>query len=437
MKVSVNDLSPTQKKLQVVIPAEEVQPELDKRYQELAKKARLKGFRPGKIPRNIIKNFYGKSIESEVSSQFIHNSYPQALEQAALKPLAEADIEELNFDDDGTFTYSALVEVGASFALEGYKGMEVSVEPIAVSDAEIDAELQKARENHAELQSLEEDQAAEVGLMTIIDVKPMVGGVVFEKGKADGYLLELGKNTIHPEFDQYLVGHKVGEVVEFDLDYPEQQSAPEIAGKHVHFVVAIKELKRKVLPELNDDFANAAGDFENLDQMRAKIRSDLLEARERKVNADKHQQMIDQLIDRTPFEVSAKVIEHEVNRLVGQLQQQFKAQGVNVDTTAFNSPEVRAGYALQAQRNVRWQLISEGIAEREQITLSAEDQEEIYEQAARMFRVSKEKVKSDYARSQLVEQLKAGKLQEKIFAVLDEHAVVTEKQAQPSATSKE
>jgi len=140
MKVSVSDLSPTQKKLQVVVPAEQVQPELDKRYLELAKKVRLKGFRPGKIPRGIIKNYYGKSIESEVSSQFVHSSYPQALEESSLKPLAEAEIEELSFADDGTFTYSALVEVCAPFVIEGYKGLEVSAEPIVVTDAEIDAE---------------------------------------------------------------------------------------------------------------------------------------------------------------------------------------------------------------------------------------------------------------------------------------------------------
>jgi len=437
MKVSVSDLSPTQKKLQVVVPAEQVQPELDKRYLELAKKVRLKGFRPGKIPRGIIKNYYGKSIESEVSSQFVHSSYPQALEESSLKPLAEAEIEELSFADDGTFTYSALVEVCAPFVIEGYKGLEVSAEPIVVTDAEIDAELERTRESHAELRNIEEDQAAAAGLMAIIDVKPTVDGVVFAKGKADGYLLELGKNNIHPEFDQHLMGHKVGETVEFDLDYPEQQGAPEIAGKRVHFAVAMKELKRKVLPELNDDFAKETGDFENLDQLRAKVRSDLLEAREHKVKADIHQQMIDQLVERTEFGISPKVIEQEVSRLVAQLQQQFKTQGLNVDTAGFNSPEVRSGYAQQAQRNVRWQLISEGIAEREQIALSAEEQEDIFEQSARMFRVSKEKVKSDYARSQLVEQLQAGKLQEKIFALLDEHAVITEKQPQTSAAGKE
>jgi len=297
--------------------------------------------------------------------------------------------------------------------------------------------LERTRESHAELRNIEEDQAAAAGLMAIIDVKPTVDGVVFAKGKADGYLLELGKNNIHPEFDQRLMGHKVGETVEFDLDYPEQQGAPEIAGKRVHFAVAMKELKRKVLPELNDDFAKETGDFENLDQLRAKVRSDLLEAREHKVKADIHQQMIDQLVERTEFGISPKVIEQEVSRLVAQLQQQFKAQGLNVDTAGFNSPEVRSGYAQQAQRNVRWQLISEGIAEREQIALSAEEQEDIFEQSARMFRVSKEKVKSDYARSQLVEQLQAGKLQEKIFALLDEHAVITEKQPQTSAAGKE
>lgn len=437
MKVSVSDLSPTQKKLQVEIAANRVKKELDKRYRELAKSVRLKGFRPGKVPRTILQSYYGKSVEGEVSNQFIQESFRDALKEVEVKPLAEADVDEMEFKKDGTFSYSAMLEVAPPFDLEEYKGIEVTADPIAVTDQQIDAELAKARENHAELQTIEQDQAVEQGLTAVVDLMPTVDGEVFDKGKADDYMLEIGKNSLHPEFDQHLVGRKIGETATFELDYPEEATNTAVAGKRVHFAVTIKELKRKVLPDLDDDFAKEAGDHETLDDLRAKIREDLLQAREKQVQADIHQQMIEKLIDAAPFELSSKAVDREVDRLVGQFQQQFQAQGIQVDTAAFDTPEVRAEYRPQAEKNIRWQLISERIAELEDIELSAQEQEQIFEQAARMFRVPKEKVESDYADSQLVEQLKAGKLQDKIFQRLDEHAVVTEKSPEQPSTSEE
>ena len=184
MNVSVVDLSANQKKLQVQIPALRVQEELDKKYRDLAKTIRIKGFRPGKVPRNIIKSYYGKTIENELSSQFIQESYQDALRESSLKPLVEADVSEMRFEDDGAFTYTALVDVSPPFELEEYKGLAIHRPAIEVGEEQLEAELERIRQQHAQLRSIESPRPIAEGDVLLVDITPTVDGSVFEKGKS-------------------------------------------------------------------------------------------------------------------------------------------------------------------------------------------------------------------------------------------------------------
>ncbi len=426
MNVSVVDVSTNQKKLQVEIPANKVQEELDSRYRELAKQARLKGFRPGKIPRSILKSYYGKSIENEVSNQFIHDTFAQALSEADLKPLAEADVDEMRFEDNGSFTYTATVDVSPPFELQGYKELEIHKPPVEVTDEQLQAELERLREQHGELRTLESEQPVREGDVVVIDFTPWADGAIFEKGKTTDYMLEVGKKSLHPDFDPQLMGHHVGESFSFEVDYPEDASTAEIAGKRVRFDVTIKELKEKVLPELNDEFAQKLGDYTTLDELKDETRKRLARQQEQKASAEIRQQIIDQLVGKVDIELSNKVIEREIDQLIGMLQHQFDSQGLKMDAGRLNTPAIRAEYRPQAEKNVRWRLIAQRLAELEGIQLTDAELEEIYQDIARLLRTTADKVKVEYATSAVVEQSKENKLQEKVFNFLENEIIRTE-----------
>jgi len=230
MNVSVVDLSVNQKKLQVQIPALRVQEELDKKYRELAKSIRIKGFRPGKVPRNIIKSYYGKTVESELSSQFIQETFQDALSEAKVKPLVEADVSEARFEDNGAFTYIALVDVSPPFELEEYRGLALHRPSVEINETWVEGGTGTNPATAHATSYLETERPIAEGDVVLVDLVPTVEGTVFEKGKANDFMVEVGKQSIHPELDQHLIGHHAGESVACELDYPEDtpcRSLPE------------------------------------------------------------------------------------------------------------------------------------------------------------------------------------------------------------------
>jgi trigger factor len=422
MKVSVVELSPSKKKLQVEVPAQQVQAELDKRYKELAKSARIKGFRPGKVPRHVLKSYYGKSVESEVSNHFVQETYPEALKESNLKPLVEGDVDEITFADSGAFVYEATVEVAPVFEVQGYKGLEVKKPVIAVSDQQIQKDLELMRDRHAQLRALESERPIREGDFAVVAFTPSVDGKVFEKGVAADHMLEVGKGTLHPDFDAHLLGRKVDDQISFDLAYPDNAPTPEIAGKTVRFEVTIKEIKEKNLPELNDEFAKEAQNLETLDELRQDIRARLEKQETDKAEMATRQQFVDKLLELTPLEMPAKAVDHEVDQLLGQLQYQFQSQGLKLDASSFNTPEIRAEYRVQGEKNLRLRLILDQIANQENLSLTEADLEEITGEIARVLRKDVETVKSLHADSQIMEQMKQTRLHDKVWSLLKEHA---------------
>lgn len=438
MNVSVVDLSANQKKLQVEIPARKVQQELDKRYKGRNKDARIKGFRPGKVPRNILKSFYGKIIESEVSSELIQESFPEALRETDLKPLVEADVDEMHFEDDGSFSYSAVLDVCPPFDVEGYRGIELRRPSVVVRDEEVLVELEKLREQHAQLRTMEFDRPIQEKDMVLVDFVPWVDGVVYEKGKATDHMVEVGKKLIHPDFDDHLVGRRLGESFSFELDYPEEAPTKDIAGKRVRFDITVREIKEKIVPELTDEFASEVGQkYDTLDALKQEIHDQLQKREEEKVSREVHQQVIDKLLETIPFSVSEKVIEKEVDRLMEMLLRQFESQGLKIDASRLNTPEVRGDYRLQADKTVRWQLMARRIAELENVEVTAEELDAIYAQVARMTGLEAEEVRTKYARSPIVEQAVESQLQEKVLKLLEEQAVYMETSEEETRSGQE
>jgi trigger factor len=433
MKVSIIDLDPTRKKLHVEIPAQRVKAELDRKYRDLAKQVRIKGFRPGKVPRQILKSYYGKSIENEVSNQFVQDTYPEALKQAQLKPLAEAELDDVRFEDSGTLVYDATVEVRPPFSIEDYKGLELKRRAVEISEEQTQKELELVRDRHAQLKTPDSDRPIREKDFVVVDFTPFLEGKVFDKGKAVDYMLEVGKKSFHPDFDEHLLGHEAGEILGFDLDYPDNSPTAEVAGKRVHMEVVIKEVKEKILPDLDDDFAKEAGDYENLEALRSDIRTRLEKVEHNKLEMELRELILGRLTEKVPLELPQKALEREVDQLIDQFRYQFQSQGLNVDPSAFNTPEIRAEYRAQAERNLRSRLILEQIAEQEQMSLGEDELEELYREAGRLLRKDVHSVRTEYADSPLLDQLKQNRLHDKVWKLLIEEAHYTDATPERSA----
>jgi len=421
LNVSVEDLSPSQKRLHVEIPARKVQQAIDKRYRDLSANVRIKGFRPGKVPRSILKSYYGKSIEQEVTAQFIEESFPQALRESDIKPLVEAEVDESRFDESGALVYAAIVEVCPPFELADYKGLPVRRSVAVVTDEMVQAELDRLREQHAELKTIELERGVRYGDVVVIEYRSWTEGTEGPSAQPVEQMVEVGQNKLHPDFDEHLVGHFSGDVLSFVLDQPEGEGAPTESPLQTHYEVTIREVKEKTVPEANDEFAQTMGNFETLEDLRREISNQLQQRLDEQARGEVRRQIADHLLERMPFEVPAKAVEKEVEQQLRTFQYQFQRQGLKVDPNMFDTPEIRAEYQPQAERNVRLSLILSRIAEEEGLSLTDGEVDELHQQVARVTRMTIEEVKEKYADSSLVEQAKDSRIKEKVFSLIEEH----------------
>jgi trigger factor len=311
--------------------------------------------------------------------------------------------------------------------------MELQRRAVEINDEQLQQELELVRDRHAQLKTPESDRPIREKDFAVVDLTPFLEGKVFDKGKAVDYMLEVGKKSLHPDFDEHLLGHKAGEVLGFDLDYPDNSPTIEVAGKRVHMEVVIKEVKEKILPDLDDDFAKEVGDFDNLEALRGDIRNRLEKRENSKLEMEMREVILGRLMEKAPLELPQKALEREVDQLLDQFRYQFQSQGLKVDPGAFNTPEIRGEYRAQAEKNLRSRLILEQIAEQEQMSLGEDELEELYREAGRLLRKDLQSVRTEYADSPLLDQLKQNRLHEKVWKLLIDAAHYTDATPEPSA----
>jgi trigger factor len=435
MNVSLTEISPSQKKIQIQIPGSKVTEELQKKYRDLAKNTKIKGFRPGKVPLSIIKSYYGKAVELELSNQFIQDTFDDALKENDIKPLTQADVSESHFEEDGAFTYTALVDVCPPFELPDYKGLEIHRPEVEITDEQVDEEMNGLAQSHAQVRAVETARPIHEGDVAVVDFTPIVGGKVFEKGKTKDLMVEVGKGSVHPDFDQHLVGREPGESFSFELDYPEDARTPELAGNRVRFDLTVKDLKEKEVPELNDDFALSlgSGQFETIEALRDEFRKRLREREEQKVTQAVYGQILRKILDQVQFEVSPRVIEREAERMLNNLKRQFTDQGLQFDAGTLDSENYKTMSRLQAEKDIRTRLVLEKIAKAESIALDPDEEEEVFRDIAASYRMDVKKFKSQYGDSALVEKEQERKLEDKVLKFIENEAVFVDK---PEETSE-
>ena len=356
------------KQIEVTIPADTIVSELEKFYLDLKKSIKINGFRPGKVPRAVLERFYKKEIETEVVSKLINETYESAVKEKNLFPVAPPIIDNPKFEPKKDFTYTARVEVAPTIELKGdYIGLEVEQEKLEVSEEDVDKYLEEIRAYHAQLKVAEEERSIRSGDFVVIDFSGIIDGQSFKGGKVQDRLIEIKPESFLPGFTNQLIGLRPGVSREIIVTLPEDYEQKEIAGKTITFDVSIKEIKEKITPLLDDNFARDVGEFETLTALKVHLKKELTHREEERIRNTLYTNLLQKILENNPFEVPPSLVEKQTEYLIFQARSKMTRQGVKIDSSTMINRELKEAYRPIASFQIKRSFLLADIAKREGI----------------------------------------------------------------------
>lgn len=417
MKTAIEEITPVKKKITIEVEPDSVAKEMEKAIKDVGKKAKIPGFRPGKAPKDVVEKHYGEEVRSEVMNRLISDSYLMALQEHKLSPVDMPKIENISTLSKGSaLSFTAVVEVRPNITLGAYDGIGVKEADLTVTDGELNQTLDRLREMYAQLEVVE-GQALAKDHTAIIDFEGFHDGKAIEGAKAADHMLPIGSGSLIPGFEEQLIGMNRGETREIQVTFPEDYTNKEMAGKDARFAVTLKEIKKKVLPELNDEFAKDTGGNKSVDELKARIREDL-EARKRDEQASaQREELMTQLVDAHTFDVPQGMVEHELQTMARQQAARFARQGM--DIKSFDVKKFMEKNRDLAVRRVKGILLMEEIADKENITVTDQELSASIAAMAKGTGQTAEAVKKYYdSQDGGLDSLRASLVQEKTLGLL-------------------
>ncbi len=424
MKANVEEISSIKKKVSIEIPEDQVNKEVESFYKDLGKKAKIKGFRPGKVPRAILERYFKDYVKAEVIQKLIQDTYPQALSETDLQPVSPPVIDPGEFEDGKSFQYSAVIEVKPDIKLEGYTGLKIEGKKEGVKDEEVEERLKALQNLHANLKTISEVRPIQAGDYVIIDYEARMGGKPLEGGKAIDFTLEVGSGQFIPALEEKLIGLKPEEEKEMEVSFPQDYGYQKWAGKTISFHVKIKEIKEKILPPLDDEFAKDLGDYSSFEELKAKLKGEIEKEKELTLERQLKDQLVDQLLEANSFEVPESLVEEQAKTMVSDTKLRLAAQGVVLKNLGVSEEKLQEDYKAMAQKQVRTFLILDKIAGQEGIAVTDEEAENRLKEMSERMHQKFDVLKRYYEKNGLLPEVKAGIIRDKILNFLLEKANV-------------
>ena len=397
MSVQVEKLEKSMAKLTITVEAAKFDAAVDSAYQKNKGKIALPGFRKGKAPRAMIEKMYGTGVFYEdAANELIPEAYETAAKESELEIVAQPEIEVTQMEKGTDFIFTATVAIKPEVTLGDYKGIEVEKKEAEVSEEEITAEIDKAREANSRLITIE-DRATEDGDTVIIDFDGYVDGKQFEGGYAEDYTLVLGSHSFIDNFEDQLVGKNLGEDVEVNVTFPEEYHVDELKGKPALFKVKIKEIQKKELPELDDDFAQDVSDFDTLDEYKADVEKKILENKENQIKREQEDQIIEKIIENAQMEIPQQMITAQTRQMTQEFAQRLQSQGLSLEQymqfTGLTPQKMMEDLEPQALKRIQSRLGLEAVVAAENIEASDEEIDKELENMASMYQMEIDKLK--------------------------------------------
>lgn len=437
LKVEMENLSQVKRKLTIEVPSDEVTQEVDRAYRELGKRAKVKGFRPGKVPRSILEMYYRKDIDHDVSEILVRRSLGEALKDKGLEAINLSWPEPAPPVVAGEdYRYVVELEVAPEFTAEDYLALALQAPEVEVTDSEVDARLEEIRQANALVKPPAEERGVQEDDLVLLDYQGYFAGEPVDGAKAEGTYMEVGSGKFNAEFERNLLGLKAGAETRFAVDLPDDFANPLIAGKVIDFQVKVQEVKEKVVPDLDDAFAkNLGGNFQTLADLRTAVREDIINSKERERQAYLENQVGDRLLARHHFEVPPSLITQEQENMLRDQMDRFRQHGM--DTAGMDSGRMFEVMKPMAERRVRIRLILSRIADQENLTVEEGEVSAALARIAVNNRIDVTEVKKFYEEHDLLGALRRTLLDDKTMKLLLDKAEITAAAVEAPAPAEE
>lgn len=389
---------------------------IDEAFVETRKKITVPGFRKGRVPRQIFNQMYGEeSLYQDALNKVLPDAYSAAVKETGIKPVDQPSIDIKSMEKGQPWTLTAEVAVEPEVKLGDYKGMEVPEQDTTVSDADVDSEIEKKRQQQAELVLKDEDQAAANGDTVVIDYEGSVDGEKFDGGSANNYSLELGSGSFIPGFEDQLVGHKSGDDVDVKVTFPEDYHAKELAGKDALFKVKVHEIKEKQLPELDDDFAKDVDeDVDTLDELKDKTRKQLQEQKDNQAKGAIEDAAIEKAVANAEIEdIPQAMLDEDTNRQMQQYLAGMQQQGISpqmyFQITGTKEDDLKKQFANDAAQRVKTNLVLEAIVDDAKLEASEDEIKNEIKDLAKQYGMEEDAVEKALSKDMLSHDIKIKK----------------------------
>lgn len=364
--------------LKITAPAAEVNAGYKKAVKKIADQVNIPGFRKGKAPRAIIEMHYGKEAVKQEAFEIVANkAYSEALDQEKLIPVSDPKVEESTFEEGKDMELTIKVTLKPEPELGEYKGLHVEKKEVEITDEQVDAQIKDMMGRDAKMVVAEEGAVIEKGDFAIIDFAGTVDGEPFSGGEGKGYPLEVGSNSFIPGFEDQLVGLSKGDSTDVEVTFPEDYFVKDLAGKEAIFKVNIQNVKRKELPELNDEYVASKTDFKTVEELRANYKERMQKAAEANAKAEYEHELIDLAVANAKFSVPEIMIEDKISQMVEEMKMSLESRKMSLDMymqyTGLDMAKIRENQRPVAEENVKTDLVLDAIAKAEDIQVDMAD----------------------------------------------------------------
>jgi trigger factor len=427
MVTSIEEISQVKRRLNVEIDAEDVTKKLDEAYKRISRRVTIKGFRPGKAPRRIIEQYYGKEIMDDVKSDLIKESFPKAIQESKLVVVGGPSIEDEAMIPGKNFKYTVTVEVRPDFELTDYRGISLEKEILNISEDDVDRKLEEIRDAHAKLISVNEDRGIEDGDYVIIDYEGFWKDKPLKGIHGKDIMVHVGSENFHPEFESGILGLKKQDSKDIAIDFNEGFRDRRLAGKAVTFCVHVQDIKRKELPELDDDFARALGaNFKSLADLRKRVEKDITLQQERRIDRELKSRLLKKIAATVDFELPGAMVESEIERSIAQIKQNSLRTGTPLESAGISEERLRTELRRGAEQRVKEELVLGKIAAMEAIGIEESDIRKGFQELAAQTGNDPARLQEYYEKNNLMDQLRDQLLVEKILNHLVQGANIIE-----------
>ncbi len=427
MKVDIEKLSSVERKLSFEVPWDKVKAELDLAYRDLAKRAKVKGFRAGKVPRKVLEQFYKQAVEGQVVNALVDNSFQEAVKEHDIVPIANPKMDAMpEVEDKKPLSFEAVVQVKPEVDVTGYEALEVEKKVRKIDDSEVDAELEALRDKATIIEPITDRKDAQQGDLAVVDFFGYINGETFKGGKGISYTVEIGSGRMIEGFEEQVVGMNVTDEKTFELTFPKDQGPDEVRGKKVEWKVELKELKRKVLPELDDEFAKDLGDYDTLAELKENLRTNLATREDASSKRMLRDAVMEKLVEMHEVDIPDVMVERQLDFLLQDATRMAEQQ---------DNPEIREAIAKlrvearpRAERQVAGMLLLEGVARKENIEVEDAALEGRIQDLSREHRIPVNQLKIQLKQNDQIDALKYNLRQDQTLDWLLERAKITERE---------